>query len=66
MTDGLRSSDGRRWSKAPSVGLYKGPDASIAELTDFICASQISKATDAYLQELPDENKVFFCMFPLQ
>ncbi|XP_059642328.1 DNA (cytosine-5)-methyltransferase DRM2-like [Cornus florida] len=34
-----------------------GPEASLVELTDFICAAQMSKAADAYLNELPDENK---------
>ncbi|XP_059670147.1 DNA (cytosine-5)-methyltransferase DRM2-like isoform X1 [Cornus florida] len=28
-----------------------GPDASIAELTDFICAAQMAKAADAYLPD---------------
>lgn len=32
-----------------------GPDSSIAELTDFICAAQMSKAADALL---PPEEKV--------
>lgn len=49
-----------------------GPTASIAELTDFICAAQMAKAADIYFQELPDESKVFtilgiscffFCLF---
>ncbi|KAL6960578.1 DNA (cytosine-5)-methyltransferase [Sarracenia purpurea var. burkii] len=31
-----------------------GPDSSVAELTDFICAAQMAKAADAYLQELPE------------
>ncbi|CAK9182518.1 unnamed protein product [Ilex paraguariensis] len=34
-----------------------GPEASIEELTDFICAAQVSKEADAYLQELPCEAK---------
>lgn len=34
-----------------------GPTASIAELTDFICAAQMAKAADVYFQELPDESK---------
>uniref|UniRef100_A0A5B7ACD5 DNA (cytosine-5-)-methyltransferase n=1 Tax=Davidia involucrata TaxID=16924 RepID=A0A5B7ACD5_DAVIN len=33
-----------------------GPDASFAELTDFLCAAQMSKAADACLQELPEEK----------
>ncbi|KAK2973314.1 hypothetical protein RJ640_027957 [Escallonia rubra] len=32
-----------------------GPEASVAELTDFICAAQIAKSADAYL---PHESKV--------
>ncbi|XP_052191449.1 DNA (cytosine-5)-methyltransferase DRM2-like [Diospyros lotus] len=41
-----------------SVALDRcGPDAAIAELTDFLCAAQIAKASDAYSQELPDEHK---------
>lgn len=34
-----------------------GPEASVAELTDFICAAQMAKAEDIFFQE-PDE-KVF-------
>ncbi|KAA8530223.1 hypothetical protein F0562_004932 [Nyssa sinensis] len=33
-----------------------GPEASIVELTDFICAAQMAKASDACLQELPEEK----------
>ncbi|KAK3033030.1 hypothetical protein RJ639_035656 [Escallonia herrerae] len=32
-----------------------GPEASVAELTDFICAAQIAKSADAYL---PHESKL--------
>lgn len=46
-----------------TVGNVAGPEASIAELTDFICAAQMAKTTDAYLQDLPNENQVF--NFPL-
>ncbi|OMO59188.1 C-5 cytosine methyltransferase [Corchorus capsularis] len=35
-----------------------GPESSIAELTDFICAAQIAKAADALL---PPEEKKPFC-----
>ncbi|WKA04389.1 hypothetical protein VitviT2T_022433 [Vitis vinifera] len=34
-----------------------GPDSSVVELTDFISAAQISKAADADLGELSDEEK---------
>lgn len=32
-----------------------GPEASIAELTDFICAAQMAKTADA---DLPNESQV--------
>ncbi|KAM7509141.1 hypothetical protein LguiA_019594 [Lonicera macranthoides] len=33
-----------------------GPEASMAELTDFLCAAQMVKIEDVYLQELPDDK----------
>ncbi|KAK1373829.1 hypothetical protein POM88_030022 [Heracleum sosnowskyi] len=44
-----------------SIGKYKylftGPEASIAELTDFITATQMAKGDDVFYKELPDESK---------
>ncbi|CAL5351833.1 unnamed protein product [Camellia sinensis] len=37
-----------------------GPDASIDEITDFLCAAQMAKAAD-YL--LPDDDKFFIFYF---
>lgn len=34
-----------------------GPEASVAELTDFITAAQMAKADDVFYKELPDESK---------
>lgn len=37
-----------------------GQNSSLAELTDFICAAQMAKATDAHLSELLPEDKVIY------
>lgn len=37
---------------------FTGPDASIMELTDFMCAAQMAKAADALLEELPSNEEV--------
>ncbi|KAF8378273.1 hypothetical protein HHK36_029612 [Tetracentron sinense] len=41
----------------PGFVPLKGPDSSLAELTDFICAAQMARADDAHLGELPHEDE---------
>ncbi|XP_031249866.1 DNA (cytosine-5)-methyltransferase DRM1 isoform X1 [Pistacia vera] len=41
-----------------------GPDSTIAELTDFICAAQMAKASDALMGELEEKPKQFFNDYP--
>lgn len=44
-----------------SVWFTAGADASVAELADFICAAQMSKAADAVL---PEEKVTFWFFIP--
>ncbi|XP_044466248.1 DNA (cytosine-5)-methyltransferase DRM2 [Mangifera indica] len=43
-----------------------GPDSTIAELTDFICAAQMARASDALMGGLEEKPKQFFKDYPNQ
>lgn len=46
----------QRWNQDLTLLKIAGPDAQIAELTDFISAAELEKELDVQTRELPEED----------